>query len=145
MLLIADYEGGGGTFGFVLEATQKAAPRIPLQVAGVIVNTSQTQILKAFLRIIAANSLQWAHESWGGWNQVNYDGQGNTIFLYVNPALNTSAAAASVKPVTDWAAGLGNLTSLNVVLQVASYQEFFNDFLAGAVEVSICDSWLNSN
>jgi FAD/FMN-containing dehydrogenase len=135
--LILNRLGGGGTFGLVLEATTEASPRIPMQVAAVIFNTNQSSVLKQFLQILAANSLQWAHDSWGGYNQANYDGKGNTIFLYVNPVLNTSAAVKSIKPMTDWAAGLGNMTTLDSVLEVPSFNEFYTDFLATGIEVRL--------
>jgi hypothetical protein len=106
-----------------------------MQVAAVIFNTNQSSVLKQFLQILAANSLQWAHDSWGGYNKVNYNGEGNTVFLYVNPVLNNSAAAKSMTPMTDWAAGLGNSTVLNSVFEVPSFLEFYAEFLASGGEV----------
>lgn len=89
--------------------------------------------LQKYLAIIVQNSLQWAHDGWGGYIYP-------TTSIMANPKLNATAAAASLKPLTDFlkTATDGNGGSAGSGAQVqwsqyASYLPLFSAILKSPV------------
>ncbi|CAE6471603.1 hypothetical protein ACGC1H_005317 [Rhizoctonia solani] len=87
--------GGGGTFGVVMEATSQVIPNPVSTVALKWQLVPTADNLKTFMTIIVQNSLRWSQEGWGGYLYP-------TASLLANPRMNATAAAASLKPLTDF-------------------------------------------
>ncbi|CAE6465185.1 unnamed protein product, partial [Rhizoctonia solani] len=87
--------GGGGTFGVVMEATSQVVPNRVSTVALKWQLVPTADNLKTFLTIIVQNSLRWSQEGWGGYLYP-------TASILANPRMNATAAAASLKPLTDF-------------------------------------------
>jgi hypothetical protein len=123
--------GGGGTFGVVLEATTRAAPKLALQVAFLAwqnVNATQsTPLTRELFAILIDNGLRWAGEGWGGfvWPER---------IIYLTPVLDKAAAAASMAPLTAFAerlraAGVPGVQAL--ALGFPSWKTFYDTFATG--------------
>ncbi|QRV98496.1 FAD-binding domain protein [Ceratobasidium sp. AG-Ba] len=86
--------GGGGTFGVVMEVTSEVVPnRVPT--IGFHWQLDPTSANSDALRtVVVENSLQLVKDGWGGYI---YSSAG----ILANPKLTGSAAAASLKPLTD--------------------------------------------
>ena len=79
------------------------------------------------------NSLQWAKEGWGGYIYPS-------IAIMANPKLNATAAAASLKPLTDFLKvandGVGGSPGSGAQFQTteyASYLPLFSNILTTPV------------
>ena len=81
--------GGGGTFGVVLEASVIADPVVPIQVALLAFNPAGNNT-RAVWPLALDNQLKWSQDGWGGLLNKQQ-------LLYVNPKLNASEAAVSMK------------------------------------------------
>lgn len=125
--------GGGGTFGVVMEATTEIIPqRVSTVTLKWTLNPTAENLLK-FFTIVVQNSLQWAHDGWGGYIYP-------TTSIIANPKLNATAAAASLKPLTDFLKvatdGAGGAVGSGAQAQwsqYASYLPLFSDILTAPV------------
>ena len=50
------------------------------------------------------------------------------VFIFMNPLLNNSAAALSMKPITDFAISLGTL-AVHEVTEVSSYYQVYTRYI----------------
>ncbi|CEL58396.1 hypothetical protein RSOLAG1IB_08503 [Rhizoctonia solani AG-1 IB] len=87
--------GGGGTFGVVLEATSEVVPK-PVSTVSFSWSLAPTpENLRSFMTILVENSVRWSQEGWGGYVYT-------PVGAMMNPLLNASQAAQSLKPITDF-------------------------------------------
>ncbi|KAI0319090.1 FAD-binding domain-containing protein [Amylostereum chailletii] len=114
--------GGGGTFGVVMEATVLADPQVPIQVALVAFNPLANNT-RAVWDLVLENQLQWTKGGWGGLLNTKQ-------VLYVNPKLNSTAAAESIKALSDFATSLGNQALKVLFTELPYYTSFFNAIIA---------------
>lgn len=89
--------GGGGTFGFVMEATVVALPSLKIQTLFVNLSPQHaakgSETLRKFRQIQFDNQLRWSKEGWG---TLELDG----FAVLAGPKLNSTAGQASVKVST---------------------------------------------
>ena len=85
------------------------------------------------MTIVVQNSLQWAKDGWGGYIYP-------TTSIMANPKLNATAAAASLKPLTDFlkvatdgAGGSPGSGAQSQATQYASYLPLFSNILTAPV------------
>ncbi|KAF8871190.1 FAD-binding domain-containing protein, partial [Infundibulicybe gibba] len=117
--------GGGGTFGVVTESSHLVTPQIQIQTANVVFTPTQANI-RSLLKALAANSVRWAAEGWGGYITPN-DG----AVIYANPVLNAAAAVKSMAPLV---AALKSING-NVTFGTSpSYTAFFREFVETAMD-----------
>lgn len=86
--------GGGGTFGVVMEATVLASSKVPIQV-GVVTFKQNLTTTRALWSLMLEKQAQWTADGWGG--LVTDD-----LAIYVNPTLNASKAADSLKVISSF-------------------------------------------
>ncbi|KAF8871186.1 FAD-binding domain-containing protein [Infundibulicybe gibba] len=115
--------GGAGTFGVVIESSHLVTPQVTVQTANVVFTPTQANI-KSLLKALAANSVQWAADGWGG-----YITPGEGAVIYANPVLNATAAVKSMAPLV---AALKVING-NVTFGTSpSYPAFFSEFVETA-------------
>ena len=105
--------GGGGTFGVVLESTQKVEELFNITVAAIRFTPTPTNYLPLMDIIINATA-KWAQEGWGG--HIN---PGSLIIL--TPLLSLQSAKESLKNVTDYAISQNG----TVVFESLTFYEFY--------------------
>ncbi|KAG8741999.1 hypothetical protein FRC10_002116 [Ceratobasidium sp. 414] len=119
--------GGGGTFGVVMEVTSQVIPqRVPTLSLMWQLEPTATNV-QGLAKVLVENSLQWAKDGWGGYIYT-------TTSIIANPKLNASAAAASLKPLTDFLKGAGGSAQWS---QYASFLPLFSTIMTGPVPVGI--------
>ncbi|KAL4820470.1 hypothetical protein BDW67DRAFT_95530 [Aspergillus spinulosporus] len=114
--------GGGGTFGVVTEMSMLVHPEKPTTPALATFPNISSAIALQFISIAVANADKWASEGWGGYIQLGPLGIGVSTFFMSTSLLNLTAAEASMKSVTDFAASLGTLATGSVTLFDTYYQ-----------------------
>ncbi|QRV85209.1 FAD-binding domain protein [Ceratobasidium sp. AG-Ba] len=98
--------GGGGTFGVVIEMTSEVVPK-PIPTVSLLWTMAFTpENLARLVNITVENSVRWTEEGWGGYILA-------TTSILANPRLNATAAAASLKPLTDFLQASGAQTQWN--------------------------------
>ncbi|KAG9079884.1 hypothetical protein FRC06_007348, partial [Ceratobasidium sp. 370] len=119
--------GGGGTFGVVMEVTSQVIPqRVPTVSLFWQIEPTPTNV-QGLAKVLVENSLQWSKDGWGGYIYA-------TTSIIANPKLNASAAAASLKPLTDFIKGAGGSAQWS---QYASFLPLFSTIMTGPVPVGI--------
>ncbi|KAF8876325.1 hypothetical protein BD779DRAFT_1560650 [Infundibulicybe gibba] len=115
--------GGGGTFGVVMESTHIVTPRIQVQSALALFEPTDPNI-RSLVRVMAANSVQWATDGWGGIITPK-----SGVAIYANPVLNAATAAKSMAPLV----AAVKLAGGNISFETSpSYPAFYNKFIATA-------------
>lgn len=117
--------------------TTRANPQLTLQVAYIRFLSLNLASIQQFTQICIQNAAKWADEGWGGYIEPGAMTTLASGLVLMTPKLNNSAAVASMKPLTDFAA---NLLQLNVgldysVTQEPSFLSAYNQFLAPNEEV----------
>ncbi|QRV96047.1 FAD-binding domain protein [Ceratobasidium sp. AG-Ba] len=107
--------GGGGTFGVVMEITSQVVPNPVPTVSLLWTLESTPENLSDLMRIVTKNSVRWVEEGWGGYVFA-------TSSIMANPKLNTTAATASLKPLTDFLQASGAQIQWN---NFTSYSSLF--------------------
>ncbi|KAF8871147.1 hypothetical protein BD779DRAFT_1680604 [Infundibulicybe gibba] len=115
--------GGGGTFGVALEASIRATPHLPLQVANINWDISEDNY-KSFLEVFIDNATTFAEQGWGGYVTPSI---GNAILLTTR--LNQAEANTSMKALIDRASTLGSKESS--VVEIDSYWTWFQGYVEG--------------
>ncbi|KIJ42536.1 hypothetical protein M422DRAFT_170983 [Sphaerobolus stellatus SS14] len=102
--------GGGGTFGVVLSATYLASPQMHIDAVLIqfpphfpmpagfddsVDASDELALTRSLFKLILDNSVQWAEHGWGAYINAN-------SALYLTPALNSTSAPESMKPLLDW-------------------------------------------
>ncbi|UZJ55526.1 hypothetical protein CBS101457_004846 [Exobasidium rhododendri] len=121
--------GGGATFGVIVSMTSKGNPKLDLQVAYIrFVSTSITNV-QNFLQVCIQNAERLAQDGWGGYIEPNaMSNQASGLVLFT-PKLNNTAAKASIKNITDYAASLGNIVLNNEVDEGGSFYSAYQKYL----------------
>jgi len=102
--------GGGGTFGVVMEMSTLAHPQVTVQWANFqFPNLTDTQS-RQYLQVLVSNANRWAAEGWGGYS---YPLRSHDL-AFVNPLLSGADAAASLKPLYDFARSLTDPTNITL-------------------------------
>ncbi|KDQ14876.1 hypothetical protein BOTBODRAFT_55073 [Botryobasidium botryosum FD-172 SS1] len=114
--------GGGGTFGVVLETTQRVEPGMALQVASISFKQNATNP-QAWLRLVVDNAKKWGSEGWGGHITA-------ASLINVTPKLTLAQANASVQSVADYA--LAQTGGVAVVETLPSWNAFFKKYVLAA-------------
>ncbi|KAF8877997.1 FAD-binding domain-containing protein [Infundibulicybe gibba] len=110
--------GGGSTFGVVLESTFLVTPRVDVQVVLATFDVTPERV-KTVVKSLAANSVKWAADAWGGYINV-------CLALYANPNLDATAARKSMEPLETAFKALGG----NVTFSTSpSFPAFFRTFI----------------
>ncbi|CAE7122014.1 unnamed protein product, partial [Rhizoctonia solani] len=113
--------GGGGTFGVVLEVSSQVIPNPVPTVSLRWQLVPNADNLKNLFTIFAQNSLRWSQEGWGGYLYP-------TASILANPRMNATAAAASLKPLTDFLKvvpdGAGGSAGSGAQAQWSQYDSF---------------------
>lgn len=85
------------------------------------------------MAVVVQNSVQWAKDGWGGYIYP-------TTSIMANPKINATAAAASLKPLTDFlktttdgAGGSPGSGAQYQATQYASYLPLFSSILTSPV------------
>ncbi|KAF8876324.1 FAD-binding domain-containing protein [Infundibulicybe gibba] len=113
--------GGGGTFGVVMESTHIVTPRVQVQTASVTFDPTEANI-RSLIKALAANSVQWATDGWGGTISPKAGGA-----FYANAVINATAVSKSMAPLVAAVKSIGG----NVTFGTSpSYPAFFNAFIA---------------
>lgn len=105
------------------------APRVNLQVAYIRFISTNLDNVRGFLKVLIENAKQHAIDGWGGYIEPNaMTNQASGLVLFT-PKLNNAQAKASMKPVTDYAASLGNIVLNNEVDEGGSFLSAYNKYL----------------
>ncbi|KAF2168172.1 hypothetical protein M409DRAFT_21616 [Zasmidium cellare ATCC 36951] len=132
--------GGGSTFGVTMEMTMQAHPQVTVQVALVRFTSQDLGPVNDLISICTQNGARWNNERWGGYIFPGAAGA-QTTFFFVNPVLTHAQAVESMRPITDFATSLGNITTLNLVITQPSFPEVFKTFiLPGAEAVGLSET-----
>ncbi|KAK4504904.1 hypothetical protein PRZ48_002867 [Zasmidium cellare] len=132
--------GGGSTFGVTMEMTMKAHPQVTVQVALVRFTSAGLGPVNDLISICTQNGARWNSERWGGYIFPGAVGK-QTTFFFVNPVQTHEQAVESMKPITDFATSLGNITEFNLVITQPSFLKVFKTFiLPGAEAVGLSET-----
>lgn len=112
--------GGGGTFGVVLESTQKVEELFNVTVANVTFPRKPTNYLP-FIDLVINGTARWAREGWGG--NIN---PGSLVTI--TPRLSLSEANQSLKNVTDFALSQNG----TAVLESLTFYDFYRKYVSSA-------------
>jgi hypothetical protein len=96
--------GGGGTFGVVIESTNKVEPAVSLIYSFIQMPSNATNTTQ-FTQLLVDNVIRWSQEGWGGPN-------GQTFLAMVNPFMDIEAARKSMAPIADFARSQGGTVLL---------------------------------
>lgn len=121
--------GGGSTFGVNMEVTTTAHPKTTLQVAYIRFLSADVNSVNKFISLTVANANKWATEGWGGYIAPGAMGAIASGMILMTPKLNHSQAVESMKPITDYAASLGNVVLNNEVDTVPSFSQAYNTYI----------------
>lgn len=117
-------QGGGGTFGVVLEATSQVSPPVSLQVAAVMLPSRNASWTRDLWSIVLDNGLRWAEEGWGSFLT-------GESALFVTPALDSVTAHNSMLPLLDYGDKLKDegVNEVRVIFaEFSTWGKFFNTF-----------------
>ncbi|KAF7343780.1 FAD-binding domain-containing protein [Mycena sanguinolenta] len=111
-------EGGGGTFGVVLESTHLVEQRIPIQVVNITYAPAEAQ-LQRYFEILVNSSTSWSELGWGG--HITSRG-----LIYVNPQLSLADATESMQQIAEFARANGGSATFETL---PSWYDFFDRFI----------------
>nr|QJY30856.1 FAD-linked oxidoreductase [Discosia rubi] len=117
---------GSASFGVVLSATFKVEPAMPLTLALMQFDATQSDT-GPFLSLLLNHSSTWAAEGWGG-------PMGGTYVALVTPLLNIDAANRSMSAVAAYIAARNGTV---VLRRLGSFYEFYTTYMASASSVGI--------
>ena len=130
------FQGGGGTFGVVTEATILASPPVKLQ--SLILALKTPSATKRMWSILADNALKWADEGWGGFST-------SQVVILINPKLSSQEARESLAPLIDFGKSLpADEVELDII-EFPTWGAFFNVFSKDHVAVSLRLKYLSSS
>ncbi|EMC94258.1 hypothetical protein BAUCODRAFT_36730 [Baudoinia panamericana UAMH 10762] len=121
--------GGGSTFGVNMEMTTTAHPQVTLQVAYIRFLSADINSINKFISLCVMNADKWATEGWGGYIAPGAQSVFASGMILMTPKLNHSAAVASMKPITDYVASLGNVPLNNEVDTSPSFYQAYNTYI----------------
>jgi hypothetical protein len=129
------FQGGGGTFGVVTEATILASPPVKLQ--SLILALKAPTATKRMWSILADNALKWADEGWGGFST-------SQVVILINPKLSSQEARESLAPLIDFGRSLpADEVELDIT-EFPTWGAFFDVFTKDHVAVSLRLKYLSS-
>lgn len=124
--------GGGSTFGVNMEMTTTAHPQVTLQVAYIRFLSADLNSINKFISLCTQNANKWATEGWGGYIAPGAMSVLASGLVMMTPVLNHSAAAASMKPITDYVASLGNIALNNEIDTSPSFYQAYQTYVTPA-------------
>ncbi|KAK5118670.1 hypothetical protein LTR85_008135 [Meristemomyces frigidus] len=121
--------GGGSTFGVNMEMTTTAHPQTTLQVAYIRLLSADATSVNKFISICVENANNWASDGWGGYIAPGAMSVLASGMIFFTPKLSHSEAVASMKPMTDYVASLGNVVLNNEVDTSPSFYQAYNTYI----------------
>ncbi|KAK5125086.1 hypothetical protein LTR08_005448 [Meristemomyces frigidus] len=121
--------GGGSTFGVNMEVTTTAHPQVTLQVAYIGFLSLDVTSTHNFIAICVQHANKWASEGWGGYIAPGAQSVLASGLILMTPKLSHDEAVASMKPLTDYVATLGNTTLYNGVETSPSFLQAYNKYI----------------
>lgn len=121
--------GGGSTFGVNMEMTTTAHPQVTLQVAYIRFLSVDLDSINKFIALTVQNANKWATEGWGGYIAPRAQGAVASGMILMTPKLTHAEAVASMKPITDYVASLGNAPLNNEVDTSPSFYQAYNTYI----------------
>ena len=85
--------------------------------------------IRDFITVVVKNAYKWAQDGWGGYIEPGVAGQQVSGLVLMTPKLSHSAAVASMKPMADYVASLGNVAINNQVDTVNSFYQAYTTYL----------------
>jgi hypothetical protein len=111
--------GGGGTFGVNMEMSTLAYPQHPVQWASVTFGNLNESLQLQLMTILVENANAWFNAGWGGYAYPAGKRPSFPVQL-MNPRLNKCEAAASLRPLFDFA------KKLKVNCTLTTYSSFYD-------------------
>ncbi|KAK3660886.1 hypothetical protein LTR56_000644 [Elasticomyces elasticus] len=127
--------GGGSTYGVNYEMTTTAHPQVTLQVAYIRFVSLDVTSINKFIAISVQNADKWATEGWGGYIAPGAQGKVASGMILMTPKLSHDEAVASMKPMTDYIASLGNVPINNEVDESPSFYQAYQKYILPNEEV----------
>ncbi|KAK3045560.1 hypothetical protein LTS18_013701, partial [Coniosporium uncinatum] len=121
--------GGPSTFGVNIEMTTRANAQVTLQVAYIRFLSADLTAINKFITLCTQNANKWADEGWGGYIAPGAQSRLASGFILMTPKLNHSAAVASMKPITDYVASLGNVALNNEIDTSPSFFQAYEKYI----------------
>jgi len=109
--------------------TTRANPQVTLQVAYIRFLSADLTAINKFITLCTQNANKWADEGWGGYIAPGAQSRLASGFILMTPKLNHSAAVASMKPITDYVASIGNVALNNEIDTSPSFFQAYEKYI----------------
>lgn len=101
-----------------------------LEVAYIRFLSADLDSVNKFVKLCTENGDKWAGEGWGGYIAPGAQGVLASGMILMTPKLNHEQAVASMKPITDYVASLGQVPLNNEVNSETSFYQAYQKYIS---------------
>lgn len=103
--------------------------QLNLEVAYIRFLTTDLDSVSKFIELCTQNGDKWASEGWGGYIAPGAQSKLTSGMILMTPKLSHEEAVASMKPITDFVAGLGVVPLDNDVYSETSFYQAYEKYI----------------